>query len=70
MTDFEKCTKITFDGHTYEVECILGFWGVESKNKDLALNEAMHYFLQYREYGEYSSIIGGKTVIEVLGAER
>tara|TARA_R110000787_G_scaffold174803_2_gene287358 strand:- start:527 stop:649 length:123 start_codon:yes stop_codon:yes gene_type:complete len=31
-----------------------------------AMDEATYYFSQYKSDGEYSSIIGGKNVVETL----
>ena len=64
--DFKKCTHTIFDGHVWDISCKLGLWGVYSECKDTAQDEALHYFNQYKEDGEYSSILGGKSVIELL----
>ena len=34
-----------------------------------AIREALHYWHQYKEDGEYSEIIGGKSVIDKLIAQ-
>lgn len=43
-----------YDG-SYEINCKRGLWGVYSHDKDTALNEAGHYFLQYLQDGEYGA---------------
>jgi|LGOV01.1.fsa_nt_gb hypothetical protein len=48
------------------INCKLGLWGVSAPDEMQATYEAMHYFRQYRDDGEYSSIIGGKSAIERL----
>ena len=66
MDDFEKCVKRKALNYTYRIDCILGLWGVESDSKTLVESEAFHYWQQYANDGEYSSIIGGESVIEKL----
>jgi len=41
-------------------------WGVDAPTLEQAIDEAKHYFLQYLSDGEYSSIVGGKNVVETL----
>ena len=64
---FEKCVIVTRHrcGRT-AINCKLGLWGVDAPTLEQAVDEAKHYFLQYLGDGEYSSIVGGKTVIETL----
>lgn len=66
MEDFKKCTKTVFDGDEWDISCRLGLWGVTDSCKHIAQDEALYYFRQYKNDGEYSSIIGGKTVVETL----
>ena len=66
MNDFEKCVTRKAKGLTYSIDCKLGLWGVESNSKTACEDEAIHYWQQYASDGEYSSIIGGKDVIETL----
>ena len=63
--DFYKCTHTVFDGDVWDISCKLGLWDVQCECKADAQGEAAYYFAQYKEDGEYSSIIGGKSVIEV-----
>tara|TARA_R110000737_G_C14399033_1_gene453837 strand:- start:269 stop:511 length:243 start_codon:yes stop_codon:yes gene_type:complete len=67
---FNKCiTKRTRkNGHT-SINCKLGLWGVSAPNEIQAIREALHYWHQYKEDGEYSEIIGGKSVIDKLIAQ-
>lgn len=66
MSKFNRCTthKETKDG--YSIECKLGLWGVHAPTKAQSEEEAKHYFSQYLLDGEYSSIVGGETVLEKL----
>jgi len=65
--EFNKCvTKRKRKSGKYSINCKLGLWGVSADNKDTATIEALRYFLQYKSDGEYSSIIGGKNVIDTL----
>ncbi|MCP4987543.1 MAG: hypothetical protein GY928_16250 [Colwellia sp.] len=67
LKNFNKCvTKRKRKNGRYSINCKLGLWGVSADNKDAATIEALRYFLQYKGDGEYSSIIGGKGVIETL----
>ena len=66
MTDFEKCVKRKVLSYTYKIDCILGLWGVEGDSKTLVESEAFHYWQQYASDGEYSSIIGGESVVDKL----
>ncbi len=66
LNEMMKCTTITVDCDYVSIDCKLGLWGVSAPTRDIATHQAMHYFLQYRDDGEYSSIIGGKSVMDVL----
>ena len=64
--EFVKCIKTK--RHTLddvEISCVLGLWSVRGNTKD-AYRDAEHYFIQYKDSGEYSSIIGGESVIDKL----
>ena len=63
---FEKCTKVKQSKGRVTVDCVKGLWGVDAPTLEQAIDEAKHYFLQYLSDGEYSSIVGGKDVIETL----
>jgi len=67
MSEFNRCVnrKKTKSGY-YEIECKLGLWSVMAPTKKEAEHEAKYYFSQYKLDGEYSSIIGGKSVTEKL----
>jgi len=51
---FERCTKakILKDG-SLRISCILGLWSVEGLDRDFIRKEAMHYWIQYYDDGEY-----------------
>jgi len=67
LEEFNKCTvKQKHRCGRAVIGCKLGLWGVESPTYNAAMREAMHYFRQYRSDGEYSSILGGESVIEKL----
>ena len=66
MDDFVKCVKMTKTKSGYKIECRLGLWSVEAPTRSKAESEAYHYFGQYSRDGEYSSIIGGPSVAELL----
>lgn len=67
LKEFDKCvTKRKRKNGKTSINCKLGLWGVEASNKDAAICEALHYWLQYKEDGEYSSLIGGKDVVETF----
>lgn len=61
-----KCVKKTHSELGLTIECKLGLWSVEGRNPLKVEAEAQHYWIQYNDDGEYSSIIGGPTVAEVL----
>ena len=63
MSQFDRCVTIQRhrDGLTH-INCKFGLWGVTAPSFEQAMVEAMHYFRQC----EYSSIIGGKSAVEIL----
>ncbi len=63
---FEKCTKVKQSKGRVTVDCVKGLWGVDAPTLEQAIDEAKYYFLQYLDDGEYSDIVGGKSVIETL----
>lgn len=67
--EFELCVEdeLLDDGITFR--CKLGLWSVTAGRITEALPEAWHYFKQYKADGEYSDIIGGPSVIDVLNKE-
>lgn len=64
--DYNRCVTKSFVDGVYEIECKLGLWSVSGTDRKQVNNEAIYYFSQYKEDGEYSSIIGGMSVIEKL----
>ena len=67
LKEFYKCvTQRKRKNGKWSINCKMGLWGTESNNKETAMCEALHYWLQYKRDGEYSSIIGGKNVVETL----
>lgn len=66
LNDFTKCVDETRDGDRVSIKCKLGLWSVESTDIGSIYIEAFHYWQQYAGDGEYSSIIGGPTVMDNL----
>ncbi len=66
MSDMEKCTTYRREDETCTISCNLGLWAVSGKFGLALINEATHYFEQYKSDGEYSEILGGKNVLEKL----
>ena len=69
MNQFDDCTNMKVIEFGYEIECKLGLSSVECNTIEkfwFILDEAINYWRQYRDDGEYSSIIGGKDVVETL----
>lgn len=69
LSEFDKfymCTKSKKSKGLHIIDCRLGLWGVSAPTIEQAVNEAKHYFLQYLSDGEYSSIIGGKSVVDTF----
>ena len=55
---FYKCVLIFYDSDNWHYECKLNLWGVTGCDKDEVEEEALHYFRQYLEDGEYDEILG------------
>ena len=66
QTEMEKCTIYHRDGKRVTISCKLGLWQVEGNYGLTIINEATRYFLQYKAGGEYSDIIGGKSVVDLI----
>ena len=66
MTVFSRCTSTVFDGELWDISCKLGLWSVTGKDKDEVQDEALQYFTQYKEDGEYYRIIGGESPVDKL----
>ena len=65
-TDMEKCTTYKRKGGTIYIDCKLGLWGVSGPYGLKVINEASHYFEQYKSDGEYSEILGGPSVMDKI----
>ena len=70
LSDMEKCTTYKREGEMCTISCNLGLWSVSRRYGLELISEALHYFEQYKADGEYSEIIGGKTVLETLAETR
>ncbi len=66
MTDIEKCTTYKRRGDRCTISCNLGLWSVEGTYGLALINEASHYFRQYKADGEYSEILGGKRPLDIF----
>ena len=66
LQDFAKCVNETVEGGRTSIECKLGLWSVGATDVDLVYLEAFHYWKQYADDGEYSSIIGGPSVMDKM----
>ncbi len=42
----------------YSIDCPLGLWRVSGGDKKTVVAEAMRYFWQYAEGGEYDKLVG------------
>jgi hypothetical protein len=56
-TDMEKCVTYKRRGDRCEIKCKLGLWSVEGPFGLRLINEASHYFEQYKADGEYDKIL-------------
>lgn len=50
---FEKATKVTEKKGRHTIKCRKGLWAVDAPSKAAAIKEALHYFFQYYNDGEY-----------------
>ena len=66
MSEFNRCVNRKRLNGGYEIECKLGLWSVAAPTKKEAEADAKYYFSQYKLDGEYSLILGGKSVTELL----
>jgi hypothetical protein len=66
LDDFFKCVDESIEDGRTSLKCKLGLWSVEAKDSDSVYLEAFHYWQQYAGDGEYSSLIGGPTVIDKM----
>lgn len=56
-TDMEKCTTYKRRGDRCTISCKLGLWSVEAPYGLALINEATHYFEQYKSDGEYDELL-------------
>lgn len=71
LSDFYKCvTKRKRKNGKVSINCKLGLWAVSAPDEDSATIEALRYWQQYARDGEYSSIIGGQSIVEKLTQSR
>ena len=68
LDDFSKCVDESIEDGRTSLKCKLGLWSVDAVDSDRVYLEAFHYWKQYAEDGEYSSIIGGPTVMDKMMA--
>lgn len=66
LDEFARCVKETTANGITRIKCKLGLWSVDSSDRDFVYLEAFHYWKQYKSDGEYSEIIGGKSVTDTL----
>ena len=60
QTDMEKCTIYTRRGDRCQIKCRLGLWSVEGPYGLALINEADHYYQQYKADGEYDELLSNK----------
>jgi len=66
LTDFTECVDESMEGGRVTLKCKLGLWSVSAADSDSVYLEAFHYWRQYNDDGEYSSILGGESVMDKL----
>ena len=66
MTELERCATYSKKGNVCTIKCKLGLWEVSGSYGMKLINEAEHYFQQYKSDGEYYKILGGKSPVELL----
>ena len=57
LTEMEKCTVYKRVGKRCEIKCRLGLWAVDGTYGLALINEADHYFQQYKSDGEYEKLL-------------
>ncbi len=57
QTDMEKCCIYKRRGDRCEIKCKLGLWSVDGPYGLALIDEANHYFQQYRADGEYDKFL-------------
>ena len=58
-TEMEKCTIYRRRGDVCTISCKLGNWSVSGPYGLSLINEAAHYFEQYKSDGEYDELLSG-----------
>jgi len=58
MNEFKKNTNRRANKDSYTINCKKGLWGVTAATKEEAMREALRYFVQYYEDGEYDTTKG------------
>lgn len=66
QTEMEKCTVYKRRGDRCEIKCKLGLWSVDGPYGLALMNEANHYFQQYKDDGEYDKLLTPN--VELTGA--
>lgn len=66
VSDFCKCVDEKLEDGVTTIECKMGLWSASSIDEKFVFIEAFHYWKQYKEDGEYSSILGGESATEKL----
>ena len=57
-SELERCAIYRRNKDRCVIECRLGLWSVEGPYGLELINEAMHYFKQYKADGEYNELLG------------
>jgi len=59
---FDRCaeTKLFRDG-VIQIHCKLGLWSVQGRDARHTRREAMHYWIQYFEDGEYNDLLSNPS---------
>ena len=65
MNDMEKCCTYKRSGDKCTISCKKGLWSVSGPYGLQLINEASHYFEQYKSDGEYHEFLGGKNPLEI-----
>ena len=57
MVELHKCATFKQIGERVSIKCKLGLWEVEGPNDMSSINEAMQYFEQYKNDGNYAQLL-------------
>jgi len=58
MVELHKCANFWQSGGRMMIQCKLGLWSVDGTSDMTTINEAMRYFEQYKNDGEYADLLG------------